>query len=90
MNTENIMVNEEVMEATEEIVTTKSGKVFGTVAAVGVAALAGLGIYKAVKAIKAKVKARKEKKIEEMTEVEEVKVDEKLMIFEEEKESTNE
>lgn len=73
---QNIM-NEEVMEvATEEIVTTKSGSVVKKFARVGLVVLAGMGIYKYVfKPLAAKRKAKKGEKKAVDAEVEE------LMIF---------
>jgi len=69
---QNAIVTEEVMDnmaegVTEEIVQPKSKVSFGKVAVkVGLAALAGFGIYKGVKCLVAKVKAKKAKKEEEV------------------------
>lgn len=60
---QNIMANEEVVEATEEIVTTSSGKAVGTIVGLGLTALVGVFVYKrVVKPFIAKVKAAKEQK----------------------------
>ena len=76
---EQIMVNEEVMEATEEVVTTKSGKGLKVVLGIGLAVLAGKAISKyIIKPIKAKRKAKKE------VVVEATKDDDFPTIFEEE------
>jgi flagellar biosynthesis/type III secretory pathway M-ring protein FliF/YscJ len=62
---QNIMANEEVVEATEEIVTTNSGKAFKVVAGIGLAALVGTIVYKGVvKPFIAKIKAKKAEKEE--------------------------
>lgn len=59
----NEMMNEEVMEATEEIVNSGSGKGFKVAAGVGIAVLVGGVAYKyAVKPLVAKIKAKKEQK----------------------------
>lgn len=56
-----IMLNEEVFEATEEIATTGAGKGLKIAAGVGIAALVGTVLYKFVaKPIAAKIKAKKE------------------------------
>ena len=62
MNT-NELVNDEVVDATEEIVTAGSGKGFKVAAGVGIAVLAGGMAYKYVaKPLIAKIKAKKEQK----------------------------
>lgn len=65
METNEIMNNEEVMEATaEEIVKTSSGKGIKVAAGIGLAVLAGVAIYKYVgKPMIAKIKAKKEQQI---------------------------
>lgn len=65
METNEIMNNEEVMEATaEEIVKTSSGKGIKVAAGIGLAVLAGVVIYKYVgKSMIAKIKAKKEQQI---------------------------
>jgi len=61
MNTNEMMVNEEVIEATEEIATAGSGKVFGVAARVGLTVLGGFVAYKyVIKPMVAKIKAKKE------------------------------
>ena len=64
MDTNEIMLNDEVMEATEEIATAGSEKGFKVVAGVGLAVIAGVIVYKYVaKPIIAKIKARKEQQV---------------------------
>lgn len=65
METNEIMNNEEVMEATtEEVVKASSGKGFKVAAGIGLAVLAGVVIYKYVgKPMIAKIKAHKEQQI---------------------------
>ena len=65
METNEIMNNEEVMEATtEEVVKASSGKGFKVAAGIGLAVLAGVVIYKYVgKPMIAKIKAQKEQHI---------------------------
>ena len=65
METNEIMNNEEVMEATtEEVVKASSGKGFKVAAGIGLAVLAGVVIYKYVgKPMIAKIKAQKEQRI---------------------------
>jgi|GEM_PF-5675195 len=53
---ENIIINEEVIETTEEIATASSGKFFKVAAGIGLAALGSLITYKVVKMIVAKIK----------------------------------
>lgn len=61
MNTDDIMVNEEVVEVTEDIVNVGNGKGFKVAAGVGLAGLGGYAIYKfIVKPLLAKRKAEKE------------------------------
>lgn len=61
MDINEIMVNEEVIETTEEIVNARSGKAFKVAAGVGLAVLTGVVVYKYVaKPILAKIKAQKE------------------------------
>ena len=63
MENNEIMKNEEVMEATEEIATADSGKGLMVVAGIGLVVLAGGIIYKYVaKPMIAKAKAKKEQK----------------------------
>lgn len=60
---EQIMNNEEIMNVTEEVATTNSGKAVKAVVGIGVAALAGTVLYKRVlKPVVAKFKAKKEAK----------------------------
>lgn len=65
METNEIMNNEEVMEATtEEVVKASSGKGFKVAAGIGLAVLAGVVIYRYVgKPMIAKIKAQKEQQI---------------------------
>lgn len=65
METNEIMNNEEVMEATtEEVVKASSGKGFKIAAGIGLAVLAGVVIYKYVgKPMIAKIRAQKEQQI---------------------------
>lgn len=61
MNTNEIMVNEEVVEVTEDMVNVGNGKGFKVAAGVGLAGLGGYTIYKfIVKPLLAKRKAKKE------------------------------
>lgn len=61
METNEIMTNEEVMDATEEVITTGSGKTLITLGIIGGAALvSGLAYKYAIKPIIDKVKAKKE------------------------------
>jgi len=61
MNTNEIMVNEKVIETTEGIATAGSGKVFKVVAGVGLTVLGGFVAYKyVIKPVIAKIKAKKE------------------------------
>ena len=61
MDTNEIMVNEEVIETTEGIATAGSGKVFKVVAGVGLTVLGGFVAYKyVIKPVIAKIKAKKE------------------------------
>ena len=61
MNTNEIMVNEKVIETTEGIATAGSGKVFKVVAGVGLTVLGGFVAYKyVIKPVVAKIKAKKE------------------------------
>lgn len=63
---EKIVLNEEVVEMAEDVVTSKSGKAVKAVVGVGVAALVGRIVYKRViKPVIAKLKAKKNS--EEMT-----------------------
>jgi hypothetical protein len=55
-----IMTNEEVKEVTTEVVTGGSNTIVKAAAGIGIAGLAGFGIYKLVKHISAKRKAKKE------------------------------
>lgn len=68
MEANEIMVNEEVMEATPEIVSDGSGKVIDTIAGIAIAGLVGFGIYKLAKKIYTKVKTKRDlkKQIEEV------------------------
>lgn len=61
MNTNEIMVNEEVIEVTEEIATAGFGKGFKVAAGIGLTALGGFAAYKyVIKPMVAKIKAKKE------------------------------
>lgn len=61
MDTNIINVNDEVFEATEEIVTASSGKGFKIAAGIGLTALVGVIAYKyVVKPMLVKIKAEKE------------------------------
>lgn len=61
MDTNEIMVNEEVIETTEGIATASSGKGFKVVAGVGLIVLGGFVAYKyVIKPVMAKIKAKKE------------------------------
>jgi molybdopterin-binding protein len=63
MENKEIMVNEEVMDAAEELVTIDSGNGLKVAAKIGLAALVGFGIYKVGKHVYAKIKAKKESKM---------------------------
>ena len=64
MDTNEIMVNEEVIETTEGIATAGSGKVFKVVAGVGLTVLGGFVAYKyVIKPVIAKIKAKKEQQM---------------------------
>ena len=65
MENKEIMVNEEVMDATEELVTVDSGNGLKVAAGIGLAAIVGFGIYKLGKHIHAKIKAKKEAAMDE-------------------------
>ncbi|MFA7097649.1 MAG: hypothetical protein WC383_14370 [Gammaproteobacteria bacterium] len=61
MNTNEIMVNGEVIEVTEEIATASSGKGFKVAAGVGLTVLGSVVAYKyIIKPMVAKIKAKKE------------------------------
>jgi hypothetical protein len=61
MDTNEIMVNEEVIETTEGIATAGSGKVFKVAAGVGLTVLGGFVAYKyVIKPVMAKIKDKKE------------------------------
>ena len=60
MENKEIMVNEEVMDAAEDLATVESGNGLKVVAGIGLAALVGFGIYKIGKHICAKIKAKRE------------------------------
>ena len=64
MNTDDIMVNEEVIEVAEEVVNVGNGKGFKVAAGVGLAGLGGFAIYRfVVKPLLAKRKAKKEQRL---------------------------
>ena len=64
MDTNEIMVNEEVIETTEEIATASSGKGFKVTAGVGLTVLGGFVAYKyVIKPVIAKIKAKKEQQM---------------------------
>lgn len=65
MENKEIMVNEEVMDATEELATVGAGKGLKIAAGIGLAALVGFGIYKIGKRVSAKIKAKKEAAMDE-------------------------
>ena len=61
MNNNEIMVNEDVIEVTEEIATAGFGKGFKVAAGVGLTVLGGFVAYKyVIKPVIAKIKAKKE------------------------------
>jgi hypothetical protein len=63
METNEIMVNEEVMDTTEEIATASSSKGFKVAVGVGLAVVGGVVAYKyVIKPIVAKIKAKKEQR----------------------------
>lgn len=63
MDTNEIMVNEEVIETTEGIATAGSGKVFKKAAGVGLIVLGGFVAYKyVIKPVVAKIKTKKEQR----------------------------
>ncbi len=63
MNTNEIMVNEKVIETTEGIATAGSGKVFKVAAGVGLTVLGGFVAYKyVIKPVMAKIKNKKEQR----------------------------
>jgi len=65
MDTNEIMVNEEVIKTTEEIATASSGKGFKVAAGVGLTVLGGFVAYKyIIKPIIAKIKAKHGETIE--------------------------
>lgn len=77
-NTNEIMVNEEVMESAEEIVTASSGKALKTLGIIGgVILVSGLAYKYAIKPAIAKVKAKKEQAEREA--MEEVEIDEDII-----------
>ena len=79
MNTNEIMVNEEVIETTEEIATASSGKGFKVAASVGLTVLGGFVAYKyVIKPVIAKIKAKKEQQAmeEEFDNFEDAEIDE--------------
>lgn len=82
MDTKEIMVNDEVLEATEEIATTGSSKGLKIAGIVGLSVLGGMVIYKyVIKPTVAKMKAKKELEsesnvIEIVTETEEENIEE--------------
>ena len=64
MNTNEIMVNEEVIETTEGIATANSEKGFKVAAGVGLTVLGGFVAYKyVIKPVIAKIKAKKEQQM---------------------------
>lgn len=61
MNNNEIMVNEDVIEVTEEIATANFGKGFKVTAGIGLTAIGGFAAYKyVIKPVMAKIKAKKE------------------------------
>lgn len=78
METNEIMTNEEVIETTEEIVKTGTGKWLKVAAGVGLAVLVGGLAYKYVaKPLVAKIKAKKEQQMIESEEVTHFEADDK-------------
>jgi len=64
MDTNEIMVNEGVIETTEGIATAGSGKGFKVAAGVGLTVLGGFVAYKyVIKPVMAKIKAKKEQRM---------------------------
>ena len=79
MNTNEIMVNGDVIEVTEEIATAGSGKGFKVTAGIGLTVLGGFVAYKyVIKPMVAKIKAKKEqqKMDAEFDEFEDAEIDE--------------
>lgn len=79
MDTNEIMVNEEVIEVTEEIATAGSGNGIKMVAGIGLAVLGGVAAYKyLIKPMVAKIKAKKEQQAmeEEFDDFEDAEIDE--------------
>lgn len=79
MDTNEIMVNEEVIEVTEEIATAGSGKGFNVAAGIGLTVLGGFVAYKyVIKPMVAKIKANKEQQAmeEEFDNFEDAEIDE--------------
>lgn len=64
MDTNEIMVNEEIIDTTEEIATASSEKGFKVAAGVGLTVLGGFVAYKyVIKPVIAKIKAKKEQQM---------------------------
>ena len=79
MNTNEIMVNEEIIETTEEIATASSGKVFKMAAGVSLTVLAGFVAYKyVIEPVVAKIKTKKEQQMidEEVDDFDDAEIDE--------------
>jgi len=79
MNTNEIMVNGEVIEVTEEIATASSGRGIKVAVGVGLVVLGGVAAYKyIIKPMVAKIKAKKEqqKMDAEFDEFEDAEIDE--------------
>jgi len=79
MDTNEIMVNEDVIEVTEEIATAGSGKGFKVTAGIGLTVLGGFVAYKyVIKPMVAKIKAKKEQQMmdAEFDEFEDAEIDE--------------
>ena len=79
MNNNEIMVNGEVIEVTEEIATAGSGKGIKMAAGIGLTVLGGFAAYKyVIKPMVAKIKAKKEqqKMDAEFDEFEDAEIDE--------------
>lgn len=79
MDTNEIMVNEEVIDVTEEIANAGFGKGFKVIAGIGLTALGGFVAYKyVIKPVMAKIKAKKEQQRmdAEFDEFEDAEIDE--------------
>ena len=78
MDTNEIMVNEEVIEVTEEIATASSGNGIKMAAGIGLVVLGGVAAYKyIVKPMVVKIKAKKERQAmeEEFVKIDDAEID---------------